>query len=187
MEVIGQFNLGFIIARLGADLFIVDQHASGERSGSILPALSGAPPPTRALPPFIAPRCAVPCCAVLCCAVPCCAVLCCAALCCAVLCCAVLCCAVLCCAVLCCVMPMFPPPFVSLPADEKYNFERLQACTQLNKQPLLHPQPLDLSPTEELTIRWDGGAARDFETRLNSEACGAGGEGWARVRGSLGL
>jgi DNA mismatch repair protein PMS2 len=29
MEVIGQFNLGFIIARLGRDLFIVDQHASG--------------------------------------------------------------------------------------------------------------------------------------------------------------
>jgi DNA mismatch repair protein PMS2 len=29
MEVLGQFNLGFILARLGQDLFIVDQHASG--------------------------------------------------------------------------------------------------------------------------------------------------------------
>ncbi len=29
MEVCGQFNLGFIIARLGRDLFIIDQHASG--------------------------------------------------------------------------------------------------------------------------------------------------------------
>lgn len=31
MQVIGQFNLGFIIARLGQDLFIVDQHASDEK------------------------------------------------------------------------------------------------------------------------------------------------------------
>eukprot|EP01083_Nonionella_stella_P071571 192336_1 len=31
MEVIGQFNLGFVIARLGSDLFIVDQHASDEK------------------------------------------------------------------------------------------------------------------------------------------------------------
>ena len=30
MQVLGQFNLGFIVARLGKDLFIVDQHASGE-------------------------------------------------------------------------------------------------------------------------------------------------------------
>ena len=29
MKVIGQFNLGFIIGKLGKDLFIVDQHASG--------------------------------------------------------------------------------------------------------------------------------------------------------------
>eukprot|EP00887_Chlorella_sp_A99_P005158 scaffold40.g5158.t1 len=65
MEVLGQFNLGFIIARLGSDLFIVDQHAS----------------------------------------------------------------------------------------DEKYNFERLQAATQLNRQPLLAPQALELSPTEELVVR----------------------------------
>lgn len=31
MEVVGQFNLGFIIARLKSDLFIVDQHASDEK------------------------------------------------------------------------------------------------------------------------------------------------------------
>ena len=65
MEVIGQFNLGFIIARLGRDLFMVDQHAS----------------------------------------------------------------------------------------DEKYNFERLQARTVLNRQPLVLPQKLQLSAPEEITIR----------------------------------
>jgi DNA mismatch repair protein PMS2 len=31
MEVIGQFNLGFIIAKLDDDLFIIDQHASDEK------------------------------------------------------------------------------------------------------------------------------------------------------------
>ncbi|XP_020655264.3 mismatch repair endonuclease PMS2 [Pogona vitticeps] len=31
MDVVGQFNLGFIIARLDADLFIIDQHASDEK------------------------------------------------------------------------------------------------------------------------------------------------------------
>lgn len=31
MAVCGQFNLGFIIARLDNDLFIVDQHASDEK------------------------------------------------------------------------------------------------------------------------------------------------------------
>ena len=31
MEVLGQFNLGFIIAKLSNDLFIVDQHASDEK------------------------------------------------------------------------------------------------------------------------------------------------------------
>jgi DNA mismatch repair protein PMS2 len=31
MQVIGQFNLGFIIARLGSDLFILDQHACDEK------------------------------------------------------------------------------------------------------------------------------------------------------------
>ncbi len=39
-------------------------------------------------------------------------------------------------------------------ADEKYNFERLQRTTMLNKQPLLVPQSLELSPTEELIVRW---------------------------------
>lgn len=51
-------------------------------------------------------------------------------------------------------------PGTPRPADEKYNFERLQRTTQLNKQPLLVPQPLELSPTEELTVRcsWGGAA-----------------------------
>jgi len=31
MEGVGQFNLGFIIARLAGDLFIVDQHAADEK------------------------------------------------------------------------------------------------------------------------------------------------------------
>ncbi|XP_017892868.1 mismatch repair endonuclease PMS2 [Ceratina calcarata] len=31
MEIVGQFNLGFIIARLNNDLFIIDQHASDEK------------------------------------------------------------------------------------------------------------------------------------------------------------
>ncbi|XP_054850801.1 mismatch repair endonuclease PMS2 [Eublepharis macularius] len=31
MDIVGQFNLGFIIARLNSDLFIVDQHASDEK------------------------------------------------------------------------------------------------------------------------------------------------------------
>nr|XP_033330669.1 mismatch repair endonuclease PMS2-like [Megalopta genalis] len=31
MEIIGQFNLGFIIARLNEDLFIIDQHATDEK------------------------------------------------------------------------------------------------------------------------------------------------------------
>lgn len=30
MQSVGQFNLGFIIAKLRGDLFIVDQHAAGE-------------------------------------------------------------------------------------------------------------------------------------------------------------
>lgn len=65
MQVIGQFNLGFIIARLGSDLWIIDQHA----------------------------------------------------------------------------------------ADEKYNFERLQATTVLNRQPLLCPLDMGLSLTEDLALR----------------------------------
>ena len=31
-QVIGQFNLGFIVARLGGDLFILDQHACEEKT-----------------------------------------------------------------------------------------------------------------------------------------------------------
>lgn len=65
MDVLGQFNLGFIIAKLNNDLFIIDQHAS----------------------------------------------------------------------------------------DERTNFEKFSKETILNKQPLLHPQLLELSPTEVLTIR----------------------------------
>mmetsp|Transcript_4283 Transcript_4283/g.15181 ORF Transcript_4283/g.15181 Transcript_4283/m.15181 type:complete len:194 (+) Transcript_4283:2-583(+) len=64
MKVVGQFNLGFIICRLGEDLFIVDQHAS----------------------------------------------------------------------------------------DEIKNFERLQNAVVLNKQPLLHPLALDLSPADRVVV-----------------------------------
>ena len=32
MQVIGQFNLGFIICQLNDDLFILDQHACDEKS-----------------------------------------------------------------------------------------------------------------------------------------------------------
>ena len=67
MHIIGQFNLGFILARLGNNLFIVDQHA----------------------------------------------------------------------------------------ADEKYNFERLQQITRLNKQPLMQPLALDLTPAEKMTLWYD--------------------------------
>jgi DNA mismatch repair protein PMS2 len=31
MEIVGQFNLGFIIVKSGTDLFIVDQHAADEK------------------------------------------------------------------------------------------------------------------------------------------------------------
>lgn len=31
MEILGQFNLGFIIVRLGEDLFVIDQHATDEK------------------------------------------------------------------------------------------------------------------------------------------------------------
>ncbi|CAK0773475.1 hypothetical protein CVIRNUC_004069 [Coccomyxa viridis] len=64
MEIVGQFNLGFILARLAGNLFIIDQHA----------------------------------------------------------------------------------------ADEKYNFERLQQITRLNKQPLLQPLRLDVTPAEKMTL-----------------------------------
>jgi len=64
LRVVGQFNLGFILAVLGNDLFIIDQHAS----------------------------------------------------------------------------------------DEIFNFERLQKTTILNRQPLISPQPLELSAAEEQTV-----------------------------------
>ncbi len=64
LRVIGQFNLGFILAVLGDDLFIIDQHAS----------------------------------------------------------------------------------------DEIHNFERLQRTTTLNKQPLIRPQALELTPAEMQTV-----------------------------------
>lgn len=31
MEIIGQFNLGFIITKLNADIFMIDQHATDEK------------------------------------------------------------------------------------------------------------------------------------------------------------
>jgi MutL C terminal dimerisation domain len=31
MQVIGQFNLGFIVCRLGGDLYVIDQHAADEK------------------------------------------------------------------------------------------------------------------------------------------------------------
>ena len=65
MAVVGQFNLGFIIARLDDELFIIDQHA----------------------------------------------------------------------------------------ADEKYNFERLQAITRLNRQPMMQHQLLEVTPAEAVTLR----------------------------------
>lgn len=60
-------------------------------------------------------------------------------------------------------------------ADEKYNFERLQRTTTLNKQPLLQPQPLELSPTEELAIRCtlpDLGTAHPVEGPKDPTAAG---------------
>ena len=37
-------------------------------------------------------------------------------------------------------------------SDEIYNFERLKRTTTLNKQPLISPQPLELSAAEEQTV-----------------------------------
>ncbi|CAM9617036.1 unnamed protein product [Chrysoparadoxa australica] len=65
MNVVGQFNLGFIVCQLGSDLFILDQHAS----------------------------------------------------------------------------------------DEKANFEVLQRNTKIHQQPLVQPLPLEVSASEEITIR----------------------------------
>lgn len=86
LDVLGQFNLGFIIAKLNNDLFIIDQHAS----------------------------------------------------------------------------------------DERTNFEKFSKETVLNKQPLLHPQLLEVSPTEVLTIRenmhvFKANGFEFKEGRLNNE------------------
>ena len=79
LEILGQFNLGFILARLGNDLFIIDQHAS----------------------------------------------------------------------------------------DEKFNFERLTKTTQLNRQPLLAPQRVDLTPAESIIVRWDFKSRNALAPTLN--------------------
>lgn len=86
MKVVGQFNLGFIICRLGEDLFIVDQHAS----------------------------------------------------------------------------------------DEIKNFEKLQRTVVLNKQPLLHPMPLDFSPADEVVVSENLEVFRQngFEIKENYHAPG---------------
>lgn len=47
---------------------------------------------------------------------------------------------------------LFPAPSLDW-TDEKYNFEKLQTNLVLNRQPLLHPQPLGLSPAEALVIQ----------------------------------
>jgi len=39
-------------------------------------------------------------------------------------------------------------------ADEKFNFERLQASLTLNKQPLICPRPLNLSVLDEMVVRY---------------------------------
>lgn len=44
-------------------------------------------------------------------------------------------------------------------ADEKRNFERLTAALSLNKQPLLCPRALHLSPLDEMVVRWAGCSA----------------------------
>lgn len=89
MRIIGQFNLGFIIARrtlsaLADDLFIIDQHA----------------------------------------------------------------------------------------ADEKYNFEMLQQSTLIHNQPLVRPQRLELSPTDELVAseHVDWLRLNGFEVRVDEDA-----------------
>ena len=115
-QALGQFNLGFIIARLGRDLFIVDQHASGgrragcwvhracgargRRGAGSLGGGGGAAAGAAGLESQQASS-----------------------------------------------------RSPAVPADEKHNFERLQRTTRLNRQPLLAPQRLELSPTEELTVR----------------------------------
>ena len=116
MQVLGQFNLGFIVARLGRDLFIVDQHASGEL---LVASFFVSCVPNNFLIIIMATylhyfRSIL------------------------------------------IFFHFFSPsltPNNNSTTDEKFNFERLQRTTVLNRQPLLHPQPLGLSPAEELTVR----------------------------------
>ena len=84
MEIVGQFNLGFIIARLGQDLFIIDQHAS----------------------------------------------------------------------------------------DEKHTFETLQQTTAIHRQPLVHPQRLELTAVEEMTVldRMSIFESNGFQFRIDTHA-----------------
>ena len=50
-------------------------------------------------------------------------------------------------------------------SDEKYNFERLAASTTLNRQPLLHPEVLDLNPHEvQLLLNNQEVRAESFRT-----------------------
>ena len=95
MSVVGQFNLGFIIARLGDDLFIVDQHAS----------------------------------------------------------------------------------------DEISNFEKLQQTTVLNRQPLLAPYPLELTPAEEIVVKVRASRLGRPDLR-GTHACDCASD--ARIRGEEG-
>jgi DNA mismatch repair ATPase MutL len=57
MQIHGQFNLGFILATVGRDLFIVDQHAADEkfnferlRANTVLNKCS--PPLSQSIPPL---------------------------------------------------------------------------------------------------------------------------------------
>lgn len=118
-QVLGQFNLGFILARLDRDLFIIDQHASGERGAGGCRRAVGPEHAEMAVVGRLVVRVAplLGRCLLFFIEVPALA------------------------------SPLFPS------SDEKHNFERLQRTTTLNRQPLLAPQPLDLSPTEALTVR----------------------------------
>uniref|UniRef100_F6YD85 Mismatch repair endonuclease PMS2 n=1 Tax=Ornithorhynchus anatinus TaxID=9258 RepID=F6YD85_ORNAN len=51
MEIIGQFNLGFIITKLNADLFIIDQHATDEKYNFEMLQLHSVPQGQRLIVP----------------------------------------------------------------------------------------------------------------------------------------
>ncbi|PKI83894.1 ATP-binding mismatch repair protein [Malassezia vespertilionis] len=57
-------------------------------------------------------------------------------------------------------------------ADEKYNYERLQASTQIQSQPLLLPQLLELAPTDELiAAEYEAWLQRNgFAVRIDQDA-----------------